>query len=342
MLQATRVRSATADATPVGPPSPWTGATEELFFRFGPWVFGKWRFASLSNRASPLVHQAGPLQLPPVVQPVTFQQMRDDGTIRRTLSFERRALRYVAFRAKRHFIDLSSGSFDEYMAKFSAKTRNTLRRKVRRFAENSGNGINFRCYTTPEQMIEFRRYAITISLVSYQRKIGWGFPETDEFATHLIDEAGKERVCGFLLMHGGKPVAYVFCRINSQIVTYTLPGYDPEYARLSPGTVLLYLILERLFSQREFRIFDFGGQDWGYKAFFGMSHVDYIRVIWFPITAKNLSLVVVHYFLKSAWSGAARLKQILVRCSRRARAFAAYLPAARTVPCLRRSVRPPA
>jgi hypothetical protein len=64
-----------------GVPMPWTDATEVLTFQFGPLLLGKWIFASVSNTISPLLANTGPLTRPPVLQPVTYQQMPDDGSI---------------------------------------------------------------------------------------------------------------------------------------------------------------------------------------------------------------------------------------------------------------------
>ena len=92
-------------------------------------------FQSLSNMTNPLTAGGGSLKLPPIFQPTTNRQMRDDGTISRTLSFDGNAIRYVSHRGRRYFVDLLSGGFEDYFAKFSAKTRNTLKRKLRHFAE---------------------------------------------------------------------------------------------------------------------------------------------------------------------------------------------------------------
>jgi CelD/BcsL family acetyltransferase involved in cellulose biosynthesis len=235
--------------------------------------------------------------------------MRDDGTISRTLSFDNKAIRYASYRGKRFFIDLSRGSFEVYLDKFSGKTRNTLKRKVRRFAQHSGGQIDFRCYTTPKEMIEFRQHAIAVSLLTYQRKIGWSLPEDEHFKARLIEEAKDGRVCGFLLMHEGRPVAYAFCRIESDIISYALLGHDPSLGAFSPGTVLLYLVIQRLFATAKFRVFDFGGMAADYKSFFATDSVDYVKVTWFPITAKNLIFVLAHYAVLGAWRGAAKLKR---------------------------------
>lgn len=290
-----------------GLPQQWREAIEILAFQFGPWVFARWAFSSFSNSSSPLV--AAPLGRPPVLRPVTQQQMRDDGTICRRLSFDGHAIRYVPYHGKRYFIDLSGGSFSAYLTKFSGKTRNTLKRKLRRFVEHSGGQIDFRCYSAPGEMIEFRQHAIAVSVLTYQRRIGWGFPEDEEYRNVLIEEAEEGRVRGFLLMHDARPVAYAFCRIDSEIMTYARLGHDPKYEKFSPGTVLLTLIIERLFAERRCRIFDFGGMASDYKAFFATGSVDYVKVIWLPITAKHLGIVLTHYAVLQAWRGAAWLKQ---------------------------------
>jgi hypothetical protein len=105
-----------------------------------------------------------------------------------------------------------------------------------------------------------------------------------------------------------RPVSYVLCRINCDIITYGIPGYDPKFVRFSPGAVLLYIIIEELFNERRFRIFDFGGQEWDYKALLATGTVAYSKVIWFPLTAKHVSLVTAHYLLWLGWRSASRAR----------------------------------
>jgi hypothetical protein len=304
-----------------GLPPPWRDAIEVLTFQFGSLVFGKWKFSSVSNATNPLATPTGQLNLPPVLQPVMYQQMPDDGSTSRTLSFDRKVIRYAAYHGKRYFIDLSNGTFDSYLARFSTKTRNTLRRKVRRFTNHAAGTLDFRSYGSPEEMIEFRRHAIAISLLTYQRKIGWAFPETEEFNDSLIEEAARGQVCGFLLMHGDTPVAYAFCKIEADIITYALLGHDPTFRRFSPGTVLLVSILERLFTERRYRVFDFGGMAAEYKLFFSTGSIDYIKMIWLPTTPKHLLLVTAHFVVRQGWQAASWLKRAGGPATRGARAL---------------------
>jgi len=111
-------------------------------------------------------------------------------------------------------------------------------------------------------------------------------------------------------MHENKAIAYAFCRIDSEVITYSNIGYDPRFARYSPGIVLLFLILEQLFAARRFWLFDLGGGGWGYKALFATGSVDYVKMIWFPITIPNIGLVLAHYFVTGAWRMGARVKRV--------------------------------
>ena len=289
-----------------GVPPPWKQANEVLRFQFGPWVFAKWRFPSVSNTTSPLREQL--FNRPPVSQPIVYQQMRAVGLSGATLSLDGNAIRYMPYHGIRYFIDLSSGSFDSYLAKFSKKARYNLKRAVRQFEEHAGGRIDFRHYTSPKEMMEFYECATAVSNLAYQSKIGCGIPETDEFKHQLFREATEGRVCSFLLFHFNRPVAYALCRVEADIVTYTLVGYDPSFGKLSPGTVLLLLLIERLLAERRFALFDFGGTALDYKAFFATGSIDYVKVMWFPITAKYLILVLAHCLVLQASRAAARLK----------------------------------
>ena len=306
----------------------WSRATEQLAFQFGPWVLARWSFGSLSNRTSPIAH-SGRCHRPPILQPITFQTMPDDGTVSRTLSIDGRAIRYVPYRGKRYLVDLSIGSFADYLHRFSSNTRNRLKRQLRHLIQRAGGPIDVLSYTSPHEISEFRQHAIAVSRVSYQSKIGWGFPESEEYKIHLISEATKGRLRGYILMAAGKPISYGMCRTEADIITYLIIGYDPEYRQFSPGTILLLRIVEALFAEHRFRLFDLGGHAADYKAFHATGSIGYLRVIWMPITAKNLALVGAHWISLQAWRGASFAKTI---CSNIARRLAARLSAGRANP----------
>jgi hypothetical protein len=67
--------------------------------------------------------------------------------------------------------------------------------------------------------------------------------------------AAGGQVRAYLLFDGERP--YLYCPVQGDVVIYRYLGYDPDYARMSVGTVLQWLALEELFREARFRMFDF-------------------------------------------------------------------------------------
>lgn len=177
-------------------------------------------------------------------------------------------LRYVFGRYARFHADLG-GDLDGYLAKFSAKSRNTLRRKVRRFFD-SGPGCEMRVYQRPGEMAEFHRLARDVSALTYQEKLlDAGIPVEPGFLDELNDLAAADAVRAYVLFLHGKAIAYLCCPIVNGVLLYSYLGYDPKHAELSPGTVLQYLVFESLFEEKRFRAFDFTEGQGEHKRFFG-------------------------------------------------------------------------
>jgi CelD/BcsL family acetyltransferase involved in cellulose biosynthesis len=203
---------------------------------------------------------------------------------------------YCPAKYRRYWIDLR-GSFADYTQKFSGKTRSTLGRKVRRFRESSGTEPVIREFKRPEEMEEFFSVARTISEKTYQeRLLDAGLPSTDAFRDGLIDLARRGRVRGFILSMGARPVAYLYCPIykDTGILLYSHLGYDPEFEHLSPGTVLQYLALERLFEEGETKLFDFLEGETPQKQLFATGNTLCADLYFFRLTPRNACLVLLH------------------------------------------------
>ena len=70
--------------------------------------------------------------------------------------------------------------------------------------------------------------------------------------------------------------------IDHDIIVYKHIGYDEKFAQSSPGTVLLYLMLQRLLNEGEFRLLDFDGTEYyPYKEFFSTRAISCARLFWF-------------------------------------------------------------
>jgi CelD/BcsL family acetyltransferase involved in cellulose biosynthesis len=178
------------------------------------------------------------------------------------------AILYMPRQYERFSIELSGG-FDRYMSHFSGKTRSSLRRKLRKFADASGGTIDFREYRTPDQITKFFPLARKVSAKSYQeRLLGIGLPADRAFLASALEAAAGNGVRSYLLFLAGEPVSYLYCPVEQGTVQYDRLGYDPQWSSLSPGTVLQLLALQALFSEKRFANFDFTEGEGQHKELF--------------------------------------------------------------------------
>ena len=103
---------------------------------------------------------------------------------------------YTPYTFRNYFVDLRQGSFDDYLAKFSGKTRATLRKKLKRAAEPGGGAIRFSIHRSPSEIERFMDVALPLSERTYQaRLLHAGLPVSREFApkTRLNCEHSQDR-----------------------------------------------------------------------------------------------------------------------------------------------------
>jgi len=213
------------------------------------------------------------------------------------LAFPPGSIRYVAGCAERYFVALD-GSFDDYLQKFRAKARHNLKRTVHKFGDLSKGDIRCLQMCSPAEMGEFREFAIRISRNTWQERVGGpGFPRSEEFGTTIEALSAKGLARGTVLFHRDRPVSYAFCRAQDDCLLYARTAYDKAYAAWSPGRVLLYLLLERLFEERKYSYLDFGEGTLPYKQFFSTGHTRCARIIYFRRNARNLAVVMSHWSL---------------------------------------------
>jgi CelD/BcsL family acetyltransferase involved in cellulose biosynthesis len=218
------------------------------------------------------------------------------------IAFTRDCIRYVPHQYQRFYLDVN-GSFDEYLSRLSPQRRKHLRRDVRRFRQ-AGTNQAFREYSMTEEIAEFYRLAREVSSKTYQeRLVDAGLPDTREFLDDLMDRAKRDAVRGYILFHNGAPAAYQYCPAEGDVLVYERVGYDPDLRQLGPGTVLLFLVIEQLFSSRRFRRLDFGAGEFDYKKAFGTGYLQCADIYYFRRTLSNAALVTGHAVVSMAWSG---------------------------------------
>ena len=181
-----------------------------------------------------------------------------------TVTIDRFAIRYAP-RQYRHFdIDLE-GSFDSYMAKFSSKTRATLRKKMRRLEEHCGGKLRW----IVARLNRNSRRSTATPFRYPRRPIKPGYlVQGFRLPTALNCGLRESEASGYLLFDDSKPVAYILCPVREDTLLYSFVGYDPAYGQWSPGTVLQCLALELLFGEGRFRAFDFTQGEGAHKELF--------------------------------------------------------------------------
>ena len=242
-------------------------------------------------------------ETPPVVKPITpadSLQANSQGFLIRslriadkqpTLRAQHDYLCYVSSQHQRYYIDMRQ-SFEEYKSKFSSKTRSTLNRKVKKYAEHCGGNISWKIYKSAGEMPEFFRYARTVSEITYQEKLlDAGLPDSEEFLGEMEQLAQQGHVRGFILFHEDKPVSYLYCPVSNGVLIYAFLGYDPGYMNYSVGTVLQWLALEHLFEERLFRFFDFTEGQSEHKKLFATHSVQCANVFFLRNNLRNKALL---------------------------------------------------
>lgn len=215
-------------------------------------------------------------------------------------------IRYVMQRFPRYYIDMST-DFEAYKSKFSGKTRSTIQRKVKKFAEHCGGTLRWSTYRTPEEIREFWKLARSISVKTYQEKLlDAGLPDGPQYLLRAESWAADDALRAYLLFDGETPVSYLFCPIQDGVINYAYLGYDPNYQKLSAGTVLQWLALEELFNEQRYRYFDFTEGESEHKRLFGTGKLECAHVALLRPTFANRVLARTHAGFNRAVEGFGR------------------------------------
>jgi len=195
-------------------------------------------------------------------------------------------------------------SFEDYLARFSAKTRSTLRRKARKLEKVAGE-FTITEHQTPAETEEFLNLAIPLSAKTHQaRLLDAGLPDSPSDRAAMLAAAEEGRMRCFLLRVAGQAVAYLSLPVVGRSLVYAHLGYDSDFARLSPGTVLQIEALKRLFAEQRFAYFDFTEGDGAHKSMFGTDSVHCSSFVVLDPTLANRALLSARQAFDTSVSGA--------------------------------------
>lgn len=214
-------------------------------------------------------------------------------------------LRYVQLQYRHCIIDFQS-TFEDYQKKFSSKTRSTINRKIRKYIEHSGGTLSWKTYRTVDELKEFLPLAREVAKNTYQEKLlDAGIPESEWFVREMESLAAHDHVRAYILFDRGRPVSYLYCPVEDGTLIYAYLGYDPDYMKLSVGTVLQWLAVEQMFNEGCFRYFDFTEGESDHKRLFATHEMLCANVLFLRNTFRNRVLAQSHWWTGrfSGWLG---------------------------------------
>jgi hypothetical protein len=158
-------------------------------------------------------------------------------------------------------------TFDDYMGKFSGKTRSTLLRKFRQALQH---GFQYKIYTTVAEVDEFHQLACAVGEKTYQYKLfNSSIPANAAYRDKIKQLAEQGNFLGLMLFYDNEPCAYLYCPIVDGHYVYAYLGYLKKYAEHSPGTVLQLAMLMHVYANPlKAVIFDFTEGDGKHKDMF--------------------------------------------------------------------------
>jgi len=158
---------------------------------------------------------------------------------------------------------------------FRKYTLDTLRGERRRSIKHKVNRLlkrtdyRFMEFTEPEQMQTAIDLAFRVSKASWKGEKGSdmsGSAPRKAFYIDITDHFARlGQIKVWISFLGDNPIAVQYQLTNGQVVYMLISDFDERYRSLSPGTVLLYQIMEKL-HDTEVNEFDFSGNCYEYKT----------------------------------------------------------------------------
>ena len=157
------------------------------------------------------------------------------------------------------YVAIGQTTWEAYESGLPRKLRSSLRRRRRRLEERGQ--LKLQVFDGKERLDELLEEGFRVEGSGWKEAQGTSVnshPAVRRFYTevaHWAAERGWLRL--YFLRLDGRTLAFDYCFVYDKILHGIKTGYDPAYARFSPGKVLRHLMLARAFSEG-ISICDFG------------------------------------------------------------------------------------
>ena len=199
-----------------------------------------------------------------------------------------------------HRITLA-GSFDQYLGRMSPKSRKNLKRIAEGSGRDSAEKPRIRRIDTEAQVDEFLERALRVSRNSWQHRVlGPRIRKEPEEVNRMRHLARLGILRSYLLEYGDQPCAFIVGYQFRGVFHYAEIGFDQAFARLSPGSILLYLAIQDLHDVNPPKIVNFGMGDATYKSRFGNTSCEDATVLILRRTPRLHIAIAAHAAFRAA------------------------------------------
>jgi hypothetical protein len=156
-------------------------------------------------------------------------------------------------------------SMDEFYGRLSSKVRKNLKWQAKKFLHDFAGNLRIHCFRESAELEPMMKDAEDIARKTYQRGLGVGFTDNAEMRDRFRLEANKGWLRAHLLYASDKPCAFWIGTQYKDTFHSNFMGYDPTYAKYSPGMFLVMKVIESFCKDANVAQIDFGLGDAQYK-----------------------------------------------------------------------------
>lgn len=191
-----------------------------------------------------------------------------------------------------HFAASLPTTVDEFYKRLSSGARWQAKSRHKKILKDFGDEVSVRCFQSPGEVGELIRDAEQVARKSYQRGLGVGFADSPETRKHLLLKAERGWLRGYILYLGGEPTAFWMGDVNEGTFGSDHLGYDPAFAKYSPGMYLIVRVIEGFCDEHQNGIsaIDFATGFARYKELFSTEVWQEVSVYIFASTVKGIAL----------------------------------------------------
>ncbi|MCK5506785.1 MAG: GNAT family N-acetyltransferase [Thermodesulfovibrionia bacterium] len=206
---------------------------------------------------------------------------------------------YVPYGGRQHYLITLPETFEKFLLKFKRKKRYNLKRQIKSFQEFASGKLRLQRIVSLDQIDFFLKEATRVADNSWQKTaLGMRINNNESLRKKYRDLAKRGIFRSYLLMCREEASSFVIGYQFQGVYHYIEIAYNRDYKKLSPGTVLLYMIIEDLIKFNPARKLNFGIGDAQYKRAFQTDMFEDVSVFLLNKTIFNKVLTSSHFFFR--------------------------------------------